>query len=132
MLVSHQLLRYVQPDGVHQWWDHYHVIGIGVADISYPTGPAYDHKIKRHAIHDGLNLISISLNIVMAGTGEINCLRRLRYSYGMYNQANRYGTHMATHMSLGLLFLGGGRYTLGSSDAAIACLVAAFFPRFPP
>jgi anaphase-promoting complex subunit 1 len=94
--------------------------------------PAYDHKIKRHAIRDGLNLISISLNIVMAGTGEINCLRRLRYSYGMYNQAMRYGTHMATHMSLGLLFLGGGRYTLGSSDAAIACLVAAFFPRFSP
>ncbi|KAH9056800.1 hypothetical protein EDB87DRAFT_1579082 [Lactarius vividus] len=58
------------------------------------------------------------------GTGEINCLRRLRYSFGMYNQAMRYGTHMATHMSLGLLFLGGGRYTLGSSDAAIACLVA--------
>ena len=68
----------------------------------------------------------------MAGTGEINCLRRLRYSYGMYNQAMRYGTHMATHMSLGLLFLGGGRFTLGSSDAAIACLVAAFFPRFSP
>ena len=96
------------------------------------VGPAYDHKIKRHAIRDGLNLISISLNIVMAGTGEINCLRRLRYSYGMYNQAMRYGTHMATHMSLGLLFLGGGRYTLGSSDAAIACLIAAFFPRFAP
>lgn len=68
----------------------------------------------------------------MAGTGEINCLRRLRYSYGMYNQAMRYGTHMATHMSLGLLFLGGGRYTLGSSDAAVACLIAAFFPRFAP
>jgi anaphase-promoting complex subunit 1 len=50
----------------------------------------------------------------------------------MYNQAMRYGTHMATHMSLGLLFLGGGRFTLGSSDAAIACLVAAFFPRFSP
>jgi anaphase-promoting complex subunit 1 len=104
----------------------------GVFNNCRYTVPAYDHKIKRHAIRDGLNLISISLNIVMAGTGEINCLRRLRYSYGMYNQAMRYGTHMATHMSLGLLFLGGGRYTLGSSDAAIACLVAAFFPRFSP
>ncbi|KAI0299010.1 hypothetical protein B0F90DRAFT_1818336 [Multifurca ochricompacta] len=100
--------------------------------MAYTNGPAYDHKIKRHAIRDGLNLISISLNIIMAGTGEINCLRRLRYSYGMYNQAMRYGTHMATHMSLGLLFLGRGRYTLGSSDAAVACLISAFFPRFPP
>jgi anaphase-promoting complex subunit 1 len=69
--------------------------------------------------------------MVMAGTGEINCLRRLRYAYGMYTHVIRYGTHTATHMSLGLLFLGGGRYTLGNSDAAIACMVTAFYPRFP-
>ncbi|THH09652.1 hypothetical protein EW146_g8626 [Bondarzewia mesenterica] len=100
--------------------------------LAYTNGPAFDHRIKRHAIRDGLNLISIALNMVMAGTGEINCLRRLRYSYGMYNQAMRYGTHMATHMSLGLLFLGGGRFTLGNSDAAVACMIAAFFPRFVP
>lgn len=94
------------------------------------VAPAFDQRIKRAAIRDGLNLISISLNMVMAGTGEINCLRRLRYTYGMYNQPIRYGTHVATHMSLGLLFLGGGRYTLGTSDAAIACMITAFFPRF--
>jgi anaphase-promoting complex subunit 1 len=33
-------------------------------------------------------------------------------------------------MSIGLLFLGGGRFTLGTSNAAIASMVAAFFPRF--
>lgn len=96
---------------------------------------AFDHKIKRSAVRDGLNLISISLSMVMAGTGEITCFRRLRYAYGMYQQAMyhhsfRYGIHIATHMSLGLLFLGGGRFTLGTSDAAIACMVTAFFPRF--
>jgi anaphase-promoting complex subunit 1 len=68
--------------------------------------------------------------MVMAGTGEITCLRRLRYAYGMYHQAFRYGVHVATHLSLGLLFLGTGRYTLGTSNAAIACMVVAFFPRF--
>lgn len=68
--------------------------------------------------------------MVMAGTGEINSLRRLRYAYGMYNHPIRYGSHVATHMSIGLLFLGGGRYTLGTSDAAIACMIAAFYPRF--
>jgi anaphase-promoting complex subunit 1 len=67
--------------------------------------------------------------MVMAGTGEITCFRRLRYAYGMYHQAFRYGVHVATHLSLGLLFLGGGRFTLGTSDAAIACMVTAFFPR---
>lgn len=71
----------------------------------------------------------------MAGTGEITCFRRLRYAYGMsqqtmYHQPYKYGIHVATHMSIGLLFLGGGRFTLGTSDAAIACMVTAFFPRF--
>lgn len=48
----------------------------------------------------------------------------------MYHQPFKYGVHVATHMSIGLLFLGGGRFTLGTSNAAIACMVAAFFPRF--
>jgi anaphase-promoting complex subunit 1 len=89
----------------------------------------FDHKIKRSAIREGLNMISISLSMVMAGTGEISCFRRLRYSYGMFQQNFRYGIHLATHLSIGLLFLGTGRFTLGTSDAAIACMVAAFFPR---
>ncbi|KAH7911788.1 hypothetical protein BJ138DRAFT_869582 [Hygrophoropsis aurantiaca] len=94
------------------------------------SGPSFDHKIKRSTVREGLNLISIAVCMVMAGTGEISCLRRLRYAYGMYHQAFRYGVHVATHMSLGLLFLGGGRYTLGTSNSAIACMIAAFFPRF--
>ncbi|KAF5376038.1 hypothetical protein D9615_007761 [Tricholomella constricta] len=103
--------------------------------LVYSSGPAFDHKIKRSAYRDGLNLISISLSMVMAGTGEITCFRRLRYAYGMYQHAMyhqqfKYGVHVATHISIGLLFLGGGRFTLGTSDAAIACMVTAFFPRF--
>ena len=98
-------------------------------------GPAFDHKIKRSTIRDGLNLISIALSMVMAGTGEITCLRRIRYAYGMsqqmmYHHGFKYGVHVFTHMALGLLFLGGGRFTLGTSDMAIACMVTAFFPRF--
>ncbi|KAF8840326.1 hypothetical protein BDN67DRAFT_1069395 [Paxillus ammoniavirescens] len=94
------------------------------------SGPTFDHKIKRSTVREGLNLVSIALCMVMAGTGEISCLRRLRYAFGVYHQAFRYGVHVATHMSLGLLFLGSGRFTLGTSNAAIACMVAAFFPRF--
>ncbi|KIJ25699.1 hypothetical protein M422DRAFT_77064 [Sphaerobolus stellatus SS14] len=91
----------------------------------------FAHRIKRAAVRDGLNLISLALSMVMAGTGEINCLRRFRYAHGQATQPNKYGVHMATHMAIGMLFLGGGRYTLGTSDCAIACLVAAFYPRFP-
>ncbi|KAG7092158.1 hypothetical protein E1B28_008527 [Marasmius oreades] len=100
----------------------------------FSNSPAFEWRIKRSAVRDGLNLISISLSMVMAGTGEITCLRRLRYAYGMYTStmyhpAFKYGIHVATHQSLGLLFLGGGRFTLGTSNAAIACMIAAFFPR---
>lgn len=66
----------------------------------------------------------------MAGTGDIHSLRRFRFSYGVYPNPLRYGTYGAIHASIGMLFLGGGRYTLGTSDAAIAALVTAFFPRF--
>ncbi|TDL26792.1 hypothetical protein BD410DRAFT_741006 [Rickenella mellea] len=99
--------------------------------IMHTGSLAFDHKIKRQALRDGLNVITLSLNMIMAGTGEINCLRRLRFAHGMYNAPVRYGSHMATHMSLGLLFLGGGRFTLGTSNAAIASMVTAFYPRFP-
>jgi anaphase-promoting complex subunit 1 len=60
----------------------------------------------------------------------MSCFRRIRVCFGNQNVILKYGTHVMIHMSLGLLFLGGGRYTLGTSDAAIACLVTAFFPRF--
>ncbi|KAF7360728.1 Importin N-terminal domain-containing protein [Mycena venus] len=75
---------------------------------------AFDHKIRRSAVHDGLNLISISLSMVMAGTGEILCLRRLRIPYHqtMYHPVFKCSIHVATHMSLELLILGGGRFTL--------------------
>ena len=38
---------------------------------------------------------------------------------------------MALHMSIGLLFLGGGRASLSRSKESIAALLVAFFPRFP-
>jgi anaphase-promoting complex subunit 1 len=88
----------------------------------------HEQKIKRFNIREGLNIVTIALCMIMAGTGEIKTLKSLRYAYGRNHFASRYGTHVATHQALGLLFLGGGRYTLGTSNAAIAALVGAFFP----
>ena len=89
-------------------------------------------KIKRHAIRCCLSVVAIALSMVMAGTGEINVLRRLRVAHGHFSEGVTYGTHLASHMALGLLFVGAGHYTLGTSNAAIAALVIAFFPAFPP
>ncbi|KAI8994045.1 hypothetical protein BD414DRAFT_513664 [Trametes punicea] len=100
-----------------QYWDMF-------SQVAFTTGIAYDHRIKRAALREGLNLISLAI-------GMINCLRRFRYAYGVHHPHVRYGSFTATSMSIGLLFLGGGRYTLGTSNASIASLVAAFYPRFP-
>jgi anaphase-promoting complex subunit 1 len=67
----------------------------------------------------------------MAGSGDVESLQRFRYAHGKYSTPNKFGMHMANHMAMGLLFLGGGRYTLGNSDAAICALLASFYPRFP-
>ncbi|KAL7423866.1 Anaphase-promoting complex subunit 1 [Cryptotrichosporon argae] len=91
---------------------------------------AYEGRIRRHGARQALNIVTIALAAVMSGTGELNVLRRLRVSHGQEGAGVTYGSHMAMHMALGLLFLGRGYYTLGDSDLAVAAMAIAFFPRF--
>lgn len=42
-----------------------------------------------------------------------------------------FGSHMATGMSLGLLFLGGGAATLGTDNYCMAALLTSLYPIFP-
>ena len=57
--------------------------------------------------------------------------RQIRTRVGPASNVVTYGSHLATHMALGLLFLGGGRYTLSNSPRAVAALIIALFPKFP-
>ncbi|KDE02819.1 hypothetical protein MVLG_06656 [Microbotryum lychnidis-dioicae p1A1 Lamole] len=99
---------------------------------AYTKAPTVQAKIRRHAIRSCLSIMAVALSMVMAGTGEINVLRRLRVAHGHFGEGVTYGTHLASHMALGLLCAGSGQYTLGTSNAAIAALVISFFPAFPP
>lgn len=71
----------------------------------------------------------------MAGTGRLEVLRLCRHLRKRVGTASSsvitYGSHLVTHMALGLLFLGGGRYTLSNSPASVAAMLCAFFPKFP-
>jgi anaphase-promoting complex subunit 1 len=90
----------------------------------------YDEKITRinlRAFQDGIYL---ALALVMAGTGDLEVLRRLRRLHGRRHEDANYGNHMAAHMSVGLLFMSGGQYTLGSSPLATAALFCATYPKF--
>lgn len=51
--------------------------------------------------------------------------------HGQVKKDVSYGTHMAIHMALGILFLGKGRFTLGTSKVATAALLCSFYPVFP-
>lgn len=90
----------------------------------------YEGRIRRNAARQALNIVTLALAVLMSGTGELGVLRRLRVSHGQEGAGVTYGSHMAMHMALGLLFLGRGYYTLGNSNLAIAAMAISFFPRF--
>ena len=78
-----------------------------------------------------LGLCAVSLALVMAGTGDLDTLRLFKTIRWRSDEGIRYGAHMAVSAAIGLLFLGGGRYTIGRSPEDIAAIVTSFFPRFP-
>ena len=78
-----------------------------------------------------LGCVALSMGCIMAGTGDIGALRAIRALRFKVDAKVTYGNHMAIHMALGMVFLGGGELTLGRSNEAIAALVMSIFPRFP-
>lgn len=91
----------------------------------------YDAKLACNAVRNCQDVVSLSAAAVMAGTGDLALFRRLRSLHGRVDPETPYGSHMAAHMAIGMLFLGGGSYTLGTSDLAVASLLCAFYPIFP-
>ncbi|CED85374.1 Anaphase-promoting complex (APC), subunit 1 (meiotic check point regulator/Tsg24) [Phaffia rhodozyma] len=98
--------------------------------LSHVPATSFKQRIRLATARSCLGLIAISLAAVMSGTGELSVLSRLRLAHGSLDRESNYGFHSAIHMALGLLFLGGGKHTLGSSNQAIASMVCAFFPTF--
>ncbi|XP_076016530.1 anaphase-promoting complex subunit 1 isoform X2 [Genypterus blacodes] len=82
-------------------------------------------------VQTGLSMVLLALSMVMAGTGNLQVLQLCRFLHKRTSGEMNYGFHMAHHMALGLLFLGGGRYTLSTSNSAIAALLCALYPHFP-
>jgi anaphase-promoting complex subunit 1 len=74
---------------------------------------------------------AISLALVLAGTGDLDSFRLFRALRWSCDDSVSYGTHMIYGAAIGLLFLGGGKRTLGSNPEDVAMLIAAFFPHYP-
>ena len=91
----------------------------------------YDAKLTRNTVRNCQDLVALACATVMAGTGDLDVMRRLRLLHGRTNADTPYGSHLAAHMALGALFLGGGSFTFSTSNLAIASLICAFYPLFP-
>lgn len=99
---------------------------------SHPdAAPLYDEELARSNARMCQDILALSCSIVMAGTGDILVLRRLRSLHGRDNPDIPYGSHLAAHLAIGSLFLGCGTVTFGSSNKAIAALLISFYPIFP-
>lgn len=91
----------------------------------------YDSKLARTTIRNCQDLLALSVATVMAGTGDLALFRRLRALHAQVSPDVHYGSHLASHMAIGVLFLGGGTHTFSTSNKALAALICAFYPIFP-
>jgi anaphase-promoting complex subunit 1 len=99
--------------------------------LSVEDHPSYDEELARSAARMCQDIVAVSAAIVMAGTGDLIVLRRLRALHGRDDVETPYGSHLAAHLAIGALFLGCGTKTFGTSNLAIASLLIAFYPLFP-
>ena len=95
-----------------------------------PAG-TFDEKLARNTVRNCQDLLGLSAATVMAGTGDLDVFRRLRSMHGRDDGDTPYGSHLAAHLAIGALFLGGGTFTFGTSNLAVASLIVAFYPLFP-
>ncbi|KZF24681.1 hypothetical protein L228DRAFT_259865 [Xylona heveae TC161] len=93
--------------------------------------PSFDSRLARSTVRNCQDVVALSCAAVMAGTGDLLLFRRLRSLHGRIDGDTPYGSHLAGHIAIGVLFLGGGTFTFGTSNLAIASLLCAFYPLFP-
>jgi anaphase-promoting complex subunit 1 len=98
--------------------------------VQTPAGN-FDTEMARGNVRMCMDMAALSCATVMAGTGDLVVLRRLRALHGRDDSNTTYGSHLAAHLATGALFLGCGTATFGTSDLAIAALIVSFYPLFP-
>lgn len=92
---------------------------------------SHDQRLTKAALGQIQSSMALSLAIIMAGTGDLETLRRIRMLCLLKNKDTPYGTFMAAQMALGILFLGGGQYGFDRNPLDIAVLVISLYPIFP-
>lgn len=92
---------------------------------------SYEDSITMATMRTCLDVATMAASMVVAGSGRIDFLRTLRKLHKRIKGDTNYGSHMAYHMALGFLFLGGGSCTLGTTNRCVAALLCSLYPRLP-
>ncbi|GMH15411.1 hypothetical protein Nepgr_017252 [Nepenthes gracilis] len=98
---------------------------------TFPKG--LSKYVDRGTLEICLHLIVLSLAVVMAGSGNLQTFRLLKFlrNRNPTDAQASYGIHMAVSMAIGFLFLGGGMQTFSTSSIATAALLITLYPRLP-
>ncbi|KAG2219538.1 hypothetical protein INT45_003103 [Circinella minor] len=99
--------------------------------LSNTASVSFQEHITKNAVKTAVDVVATAAAMVVAGTGNLKLLARLKQLHGRVHSNVNYGNHMATHMAMGLLFAGLGGYTLKTTNEAIAGLLTAFYPFYP-
>lgn len=102
-----------------------------VTQFSDMPATAHDQRITKVALIQIQSSIALSVSVIMAGTGDLETLRRVRALCLLKKKDTTYGTYLAAQMCLGILFLGGGQYGFDRDSIDIAALVISSYPIFP-
>ena len=92
---------------------------------------SYDGKLARITVRNCQDVAVLAACCVMAGTGDLDIFRRLRSLHGRTDADTPFGSHLAGHFAIGILFMGGGTHTFGTTNVATASLLCALYPLFP-
>eukprot|EP00392_Amoebophrya_sp_AT5.2_P001044 g1046.t1 len=107
---------------------------------SFASGTVLSGVLDLHSLHACQNMCVIALGMVMAGSGDLESftlLRSIRKRADL--EKSNFGTFLAVHMAIGLLFLGGCKYGFStsartgssSSRLQVAALLIGLYPKFP-
>ncbi|RCH98868.1 Anaphase-promoting complex subunit 1, partial [Rhizopus stolonifer] len=99
--------------------------------LLHSPAATFQQRITKGIVSACVDVLCTAAAMVMAGTGRLELLRRLEDLYHRVNNDTTYGNHMAISMSMGMLFIGLGGYTLTTTNEAIAGLLCAFYPFYP-
>lgn len=108
---------------------HYFLLVSAMLDIKLDKD-TFDRSLTRDTLLRWQHVLVLSMAIVCAGRGTLDVLRDLRtMNATVVNKT--FGMHQATHMAIGMLFMGNGRLTFSTSNLSIASLLISTYPIFP-